>query len=296
MKENFASRVGQLRSLLENAECVFIGGGSGLSSAAGLAYSGERFTANFGDFIKRYHFTDMYSAGFYPFRTQEEKWAYWSRHILLNRWQPPALPLYQRLLELVQDKDYFVITTNVDAQFYKAGFAKERIFAVQGDYGKLQCAKGCHDMLYENEALVCRMAAEQKGCRVSSSLVPKCPVCGGEMEVHIRKDEYFVQDEAWYAAERRYEDFYGRACGKKTLLLELGVGYNTPTIIRFPFERMTYENQDVFLVRMNMQYPEAIPENAKKTLSFKEDINFVLNGAGLSSDEGAHQPSFSPKM
>ena len=296
MKKNFASRVGQLRSLLENAECVLIGGGSGLSSAAGLAYSGERFTANFGDFIKRYHFTDMYSAGFYPFRTQEEKWAYWSRHILLNRWQPPALPLYQRLLELVKDKDYFVITTNVDAQFYKAGFAKERNFAVQGDYGKLQCAKGCHDMLNENEALVCRMAAEQKGCRVSSSLVPKCPVCGGEMEVHIRKDEYFVQDEAWYAAERRYKDFYSRACGKKTLLLELGVGYNTPTIIRFPFERMTYENQDVFLVRMNMQYPEAIPENAKKTLSFKEDINFVLNGAGLSSGEGVHQPSFSPKM
>ena len=265
-------RVETLRALLENAECVLIGGGSGLSSAAGLTYSGQRFTENFGDFIKKYDLTDMYSAGFYPFRTQEEKWAYWSRHILLNRWLPSALPLYQRLFELIKDKDYFVITTNVDAQFDKAGFAKERIFAVQGDYGKLQCAKGCHDRLYDNESLMRRMAAEQNDCRIPSSLVPKCPVCGGEMEVHIRKDKYFVQDKAWYAAERRYAVFCGKACGKRTVLLELGVGYNTPTLIRFPFERMTYENKDAFLVRMNVQYPEAIPENAKKTLSFGEDI------------------------
>lgn len=277
MKENFSDRINKLRSLLENAECVLIGGGSGLSSAAGLTYSGQRFTKNFGDFIRKYSMTDMYSAGFYPFRTQEEKWAYWSRHILLNRWLPPALPLYQRLFELVKDKDYFVITTNVDAQFYKAGFAPERIFAVQGDYGKLQCAKGCHDRLYDNESLVRRMATEQKDCRIPSSLVPKCPVCGGEMEVNIRKDVYFVQDKAWYATEGRYEDFYDKACGKRTVLLELGVGYNTPTIIRFPFERMAYENKGVFLVRMNTQYPDAIPENAKKTLSFDEDISVVCD-------------------
>ena len=277
MKEDFSDRINNLRALLDEAECVLIGGGSGLSSAAGLTYSGQRFTENFGDFIRRYGLTDMYSAGFYPFRTQEEKWAYWSRHILLNRYLPPALPLYQRLFELVKDKDYFVITTNVDAQFYKAGFAPERIFAVQGDYGKLQCAKGCHDGLYDNESLVRRMAAEQKDCRIPSSLVPKCPVCGGEMEVNIRKDVYFVQNKAWYEAEERYGDFCGKACGKRTVLLELGVGYNTPTIIRFPFERMAYENKDVFLVRMNTQYPDAIPENAKKTLSFDEDISIVCD-------------------
>ena len=277
MKENFSDRLNKLHALLDKAECVLIGGGSGLSSAAGLTYSGQRFTQNFADFIKRYGMTDMYSSSFYPFRTQEEKWAYWARHIFCNRWQPPALPLYQRLFELVKDKDYFVITTNVDAQFYKAGFALERIFAVQGDYGKLQCAKGCHDGLYDNESLVRRMAAEQKDCRIPSSLVPKCPVCGGEMEVNIRKDAYFVQDKAWYAAEGRYEEFYDRACGKRTVLLELGVGYNTPTIIRFPFERMAYENKDVFLVRMNTQYPDAIPENAKKTLSFDEDISIVCD-------------------
>ena len=277
MKENFSDRIDKLRALLDEAECVLIGGGSGLSSAAGLTYSGQRFTENFGDFIKRYGMSDMYSAGFYPFRTQEEKWAYWSRHILLNRWQPPALPLYQRLFELVKDKDYFVITTNVDAQFTKAGFAPEYVFAVQGDYGKLQCAKGCHDGLYDNESLVRRMAAELKDCLIPSSLVPKCPVCGGEMEVHVRKDVYFVQDKAWHAAARRYEDFLNRANRKKTVLLELGVGYNTPTIIRFPFERLTYETADFFLVRINARYPEAVPENAAKTLSFREDIGIVLN-------------------
>lgn len=277
MKESLQNRIDKLHSLIQAAECVIVGGGSGLSSAAGLTYSGERFTANFGDFIKRYDLTDMYSAAFYPFKTQEEKWAYWSRHILLNRWQPPALPLYQTLFELVGDKDYFVITTNVDAQFYKAGFAQDRVFAVQGDYGKLQCAKGCQDTLYDSQNLVRRMVSEQKDCRVPSALVPKCPVCGGKMEVNIRKDLYFVQDKTWYAAKKRYEDFYDRACGKNTVLLELGVGYNTPTIIRFPFERMVYENKGVFLVRMNTQYPEAIPENAAKTLSFGEDISAVFD-------------------
>lgn len=277
MKENFSDRINKLRSLLEKAECVLIGGGAGLSAAAGLTYSGERFLKNFPDYIRRYGMKDMYSAGFYPFRTQEEKWAYWSRNILLNRWQPPALPLYIKLFSLVGDKDYFVITTNVDAQFYKAGFAPERIFAVQGDYGKLQCAKGCHEKLYDNESIVRQMAAEQKDCRIPPYLVPECPVCSGEMEVNIRKDAYFVQDRAWYAAERRFEEFYDRARGKRTVLWELGVGYNTPTIIRFPFERAVYENEKVFLVRVNKQYSEAIPENAAKTLSFDEDISVVCN-------------------
>lgn len=276
MKENLQERTGKAKALINNAECILIGGGAGLSAAAGLTYSGERFTANFADFIRKYGMKDMYSAGFYPFETQEEKWAYWSRHILLNRFLPPALPLYKGLFALVKDKDHFVLTTNVDGQFYKAGFAPERIFAVQGDYGKIQCAKGCHDKLYDDEALVRQMDAEQKNCRVPSYLVPKCPVCGGDMEVNVRKDMYFVQDAAWYGAGARCDAFCEKACGKKTVLLELGVGYNTPTIIRFPFERMTYENEGVFLIRMNADYPEAIEENAKKTVSFGEDMAEVL--------------------
>lgn len=276
MKENFQERIDKARALISNAECVLIGGGSGLSAAAGLTYSGERFTSNFADFINRYGMKDMYTAGFYPFKTQEEKWAYWSRHINFNRYLPPALPLYKSLYELVKTKDYFVVTTNVDYQFYKAGFAPDRIFAVQGDYGKIQCAKGCHDKLYDNQSLVRQMVAEQKNCRIPSYLVPKCPICGGNMEVNIRKDMYFVQDDGWYKANARYDAFYDKACDKKTVLLELGVGYNTPTIIRFPFERMVYQNKSVYLIRINAEYPEPIEENARKTISFDEDMNVIL--------------------
>ena len=277
MQENFQKRIDRARTLIDRAEYILIGGGAGLSAAAGLTYSGERFSANFADFIGRYGMSDMYSAAFYPFKTPEEKWAYWSRHIDLNRYLPPALPLYKRLHALVQAKDYFVVTTNVDHQFYKAGFAPERIFAVQGDYGKNQCAKGCHDRTYDNRALVRQMVALQKDCRIPPYLVPKCPVCGGEMEVHIRKDMYFVQDGAWHAAARRYEGFCEKARGKKAVLLELGVGYSTPTIVCFPFERMVYENESAFIVRVNREYPEALPENAAKTLSFGEDAAAVLH-------------------
>ncbi len=272
----FEARIGQAKALLENAECVVIGGGAGLSSAAGLQYGGARFFAHFSDWNAAYGMTDMYTAGFYPFRTQEEKWAYWSRHILVNRFDPPALPLYRTLLGLVAHKDYFVITTNVDAQFEKAGFAGERIFAVQGDYGFLQCAKGCHDRLYPDEALMRRMQAAEQGLRIPKELVPKCPVCGKEMEVHIRKDAYFVQDAAWDAANRRYEAFLEHARDKKTVLLELGVGFNTPGIIRFPFERLTNRRRETHLIRINADFPAPIEENAKKTVSFSEDLADVL--------------------
>ena len=277
MQANYAERLAETRRLLQDAEYIVIGGGAGLSSAAGLTYAGERFSENFADFIKKYGMTDMYTASFYPFATQEEKWAYWSRHIFLNRYAPPALPLYRKLYELVRRKEHFVLTTNVDYQFHKAGFAPERIFAVQGDYGKIQCAKGCHDKLYDNEELVRRMVNEQKNCRVPSELVPKCPVCGGEMEVNVRKDEYFVQDAAWYDANMRYGAFMEKARGKKTLLLELGVGYNTPTIIRFPFERLTYREKDGHLVRLNRDYPDGAPENRKKTITFSENMAKVLS-------------------
>ena len=272
----YAERLERAKELLENAEFVLIGGGAGLSAAAGLTYGGKRFRDNFADFIERYNMTDMYSATFYPYRSQEEKWAYWARHILLNRWEPPALPPYLQLRELVAEKDSFVLTTNVDCQFYKAGFAPERIFAVQGDYGKIQCAKGCHDKLYDDETMVRQMAKQQKNCRIPSSLVPRCPVCGGEMEVNVRKDAFFVQDAAWYAAADRYERFVQRAEEGKTVLLELGVGYNTPTIIRFPFEQMTYRNRSTHLIRFNAEYADPIPENAEKTVSFREDIGTVL--------------------
>ncbi len=277
MRESYTKRIDRAKKLLADADYILVGGGAGLSSAAGLTYSGKRFTDNFADFIEKYGMTDMYTAGFYPFKTEEEKWAFWSKHIQINRFDPPAMPLYKRLYALIKNKDHFVLTTNVDGQFEKAGFAPERIFAVQGDYGKLQCAKACHDKLYDNEDLVRRMTAEQKNCRVPSSLVPKCPVCGGRMEVNVRIDAFFVQDAAWYAANARYENFLEKACAGRTVLLELGVGYNTPTIIRFPFERMTYRYKDMHLIRFNREYPAPLPENEEKTVSFGEDMQTALS-------------------
>ena len=223
-----------VRTLLEEACAIVIGAGAGLSTAAGLSYDGERFTKNFSEFIKRYGIQDMYSAGFYPFETQEEKWAYWSRHIYYNRYDLPVLQTYQKLYQLVKDKNYFVLTTNVDHQFWLSGFSNDRIFATQGDYGLFQCAKACHKKLYPNEEQVRDMLIRQKDCKIPSELVPKCPVCQGEMEVHLRFDQYFVEEEAWHEAASRYEQFLKESRDKKTLFLELGVGMNTPGIIKYP--------------------------------------------------------------
>ena len=254
------------KTVLNGAEYILVGGGSGLSASAGLTYSGARFQEHFSDFIERYRITDMYSAGFYPFSTQEEKWAYWSKHIFVNRYLPPALPLYRDLFAFLENKNYFVITTNVDHQFYKAGFQTEKIFAVQGDYGNFQCANGCHDGVYDNESVVREMVRRQKNCRIPTSLVPLCPVCGANMEVHIRKNARFVQDDAWYEAASRYDAFVNEARQGKTVLLELGVGFNTPAIIRFPFERFVCQNYLAHLIRANLDDCDAIPENADRAI------------------------------
>jgi NAD-dependent SIR2 family protein deacetylase len=187
-------RIENARNAIRNAEFILIGGGSGLSAAAGLTYSGKRFTDHFADFIEKYSLTDMYSASFYPFATQQEFWAHWVRHIDINRYSQGPTLLYQDLLRLVQDKQHFVITTNVESQFEKAGFPRENIFEVQGYYAYFQCAVACHDTLYYNESIVKLMLAETQDCAVPTGLVPACPVCGGEMVVNLRKNQYFVQD------------------------------------------------------------------------------------------------------
>lgn len=258
------------------ADVIVIGAGAGLSSAAGISYIGKRFDDNFKDFIDKYGMTDMYTAGFYPFKTQEEKWAYWSRHILMNRYNANVGKPYRDLLRLVQNRDYFVITTNVDAQFYKAGFDKYKIWSVQGDYGKIQCSRGCHNKLYDNEELVRNMGESQKDCRIPNFLVPHCPVCHADMEVNIRKDMYFVQDEFWYEAADRYEDFLNENKNRNIVFLELGVGYNTPTIIRFPFERYTYTFKNATLVRINLSRPEVPKEIENKSISIGDDIENII--------------------
>ena len=219
---------------------------------------------------------DMYVAGFYPFPSQEARWGYWSKHSMMNRFLPPALPLYLQLYELVKEKDYFVLTTNVDHQFYKAGFAAERIFATQGDYGMIQCEKGCHCKIYDAETLFRRMDETRKDCLIPASMVPRCPVCGGDMAMHLRVDQYFVEDENWHAAAERYRLFLENVMTKKTVLLELGVGFNTPGIIKYPFWRMVHERKNVEYICINnkeIHVPEEIKDRA---ICIQADIGEVL--------------------
>lgn len=272
----FSNSIKQLSKSLSEADAIIIGAGAGMSTSARFTYSGKRFEAYFSDFIQKYHFQDMYSAGFYPYDTLESYWAYWSRYIYINRYDQPAGKPYEDLLELVKDKDYFVLTTNVDHRFQVAGFDKHRLFYTQGDYGLWQCSKPCHAKTYDNEALVRRMVAEQKDMQVPSHLVPHCPICGAPMSMNLRADSTFVEDEGWHIAADRYQDFIHRHKGLSVLYLELGVGGNTPGIIKYPFWRMTAQNPKATYACINVQ--EAfIPEEIKaKSICINEDIGSVL--------------------
>ena len=267
-------------NLIEESDTILVGAGAGASAAAGLTYSGTRFTDNFGKFIKKYgtmYMTDMYAAGFFPFPSQEAKWGYWSKHSMINRFLPPALPLYKQLFELVKNKDYFVLTTNVDHQFQKAGFDSNRIFATQGDYGNIQCEKGCHQKIYDAEKLFRQMDQARKDCLIPSYMVPKCPVCGGNMTMHLRCDQYFVEDESWHEAAGRYADFLKKIGHKKGVLLELGVGFNTPGIIRFPFEKMVRENSNLSLIRLNLN-EAVVPESlGNRAIGMNGDMAGIIS-------------------
>lgn len=267
--------IARLKSALEEADHVVIGAGAGLSTSAGFVYDGERFEKHFADFEKKYGFHDMYSGGFFPFSTPEETWAFWSRNIYVNRYMDAPKPVYEDLLKLVEDKDYFVITTNVDHCFQKAGFDKERLFYTQGDYGLFQCSKPCSQETYDNEEAVMRMIEEQKDMKVPSELVPVCPRCGRPLTMNLRSDGRFVEDEGWHRAARRYEDFLGGVSGK-TLFLELGVGYNTPSIIKYPFWRMTMADPDAVYACIN--YNEAVcPEEiAGRSICLEGDIGELI--------------------
>lgn len=274
--EAYWEKIEKLKKLLTEADAVVIGAGSGLSTSAGLTYSGERFERYFSDFIAKYHIPDMYSGGFYPFESLEEYWAWWSRHIYYNRYIDAPKPVYHDLLALVKDKDYFVLTTNVDHQFQKAGFDKKRLFYTQGDYGLWQCTRPCHRKTYDNEETVRRMIAEQKDMKVPEALVPRCPICGRPMTMNLRSDDSFVQDEGWHAAAERYSEFLRRHKGLKTVFLELGVGGNTPVIIKYPFWRLTGENPNAAYVCINYKEAFAPGEIAKRSLCIDGDIGAVL--------------------
>lgn len=266
----------RLKEELDTADAVVIGAGSGLSASAGFTYTGERFRQYFGDFIEKYGFHDMYSGGFYPFDGLEEHWAYWSRYIYINRYLDAPNPVYHDLLKLVQDKEYFVLTTNVDHCFQKAGFDKHRLFYTQGDYGLWQCSKPCHQKTYVNEAVVRRMMAEQKDMKIPSELVPHCPRCGTPMSMNLRADDTFVEDEGWHAAAQRYTDFLRRHEEQHILFLELGVGGNTPAIIKYPFWRMTYQNPKAVYACVNLSEAYCPKEIQKRAICIDGDIGKLL--------------------
>lgn len=275
--KNFSDKINRVKDLLKNADAVVIGAGAGLSTSAGFEYSGERFKKYFSDFGEKYGITDMYSGGFYPYQTLEEYWAWWSRQIYCNRYIDAPKPLYQKLLSLVKDKDCFVITTNVDHCFQKSGFDKQRLFYMQGDYGLFQCCEPCCQKTYDNEELVLKMVQLQKNMKIPSELVPYCPNCGQPMTTNLRCDDSFVQDEGWYKAKNRYDDFIRRHEGLKTVFLELGVGNSTPVWIKYPFQKMTAQNPNASYVCVNLGCFYAPPEIKCQSVCIDSDILTVID-------------------
>lgn len=274
--ESYSDSIKKLKQEIEKADAVLIGAGAGLSTSAGYTYDGERFQKHFADFRRKYGIADMYSGGFYPYETLEEYWAWWSRHIYYNRYDQPKNEVYQTLRKLVQDKDYFVLTTNVDHLFQTNDFDKKRLFYTQGDYGLWQCSKACHRKTYDDEETVRKMIAEQQDMRVPSELVPYCPVCGAPMTMNLRCDNSFVQDEGWYAANSRYEDFVRRHQGMHILYLELGVGNNTPVIIKYPFWRLTAQNKTAVYACINLGEAVCPKKLEKQSICIDGDIGEIL--------------------
>lgn len=269
--------INKIKDLINKSDSILIGAGSGLSTSAGIKYFGKEFEKEFKPFIDKYNFQDLYTASFYDFKTEEEKWAFFAKFIKFADTGLGSKPLYRKIFDLVKDKEYFVVTTNVDDQFERAGFDKNKIFATQGSYSKLQCSIPCHNKLYDNTELIEKMIEQTNGdLKIPSELVPTCSICGERMEVNLRKDEYFVQDDNWYKQNKAYGDFIDSKENKKVLLLELGVGFNTPGIIRIPFEQMTLQYENWHLVRINKDNIMTLKDVKEKCILIQDDIDNVI--------------------
>lgn len=271
--DNFSERIDLLRRSISEADHIIIGAGSGLSTAAGIDYAGEEFRHEFAPWIERYGFTDLYTSSFHPFETKEEYWAYWAKHIWFSRYRTGATPLYERLLRLFPEA--FVVTTNVDGQFELAGFPTERIFATQGDYRWFQPASGTPKTLVDNREWVMRVLPAIKECRIPTIMLPTMPD-GSEAAMNLRVDDTFVEDFRWHRQARCFTDFVHEASQGNLLLLEFGIGYNTPGIIRFPFEQMAQHFPNTTLVRFNRDNPESYIEPLPRFTAFTENIESIL--------------------
>lgn len=283
-------RIIEAKRLICKADYIVIGAGAGLSDAAGFHYSGKRFEKYFKDFKEKYGISDMYSGSFYPFETEEKKWAYWARMILCNTYNTKPTEVYQALLDLVKDKEYFIITTNADNQFYINGFDMNCYFETQGNYIYMQCQKGCHNKVYYNEKLIRMMVHQIKDCQIPSALVPRCPICGGKMDIHVRKDSHFVETKGWHSHQYQYSNFLKKALKHRVVFLEFGVGFNTPGIIRYPFERMVHQNKKAHLIRFNKDYDFCMKGNEDNVICFHEDILTILQKI-----QNYHVSSYIPK-
>ncbi len=284
----------KLQEAFTKSDAILIGAGSGLSTAAGFTYSGKRFEQYFFDFAQKYPIRDIYSGGFYPFESFEEYWAWWSRHIWINRYMDPTNLVYEHLYSLVKDKEYFILTTNVDHCFQKTGFQKNKLFYTQGDYGLFQCSLPCHDETYDNEAIIRKMIESQGftidsqnnlilekkdslRMRIPTDLIPYCPKCGKPMTVNLRSDSTFVEDAGWNAAQKRYMNFILEHQQGNILYLELGVGANTPAIIKYPFWRMTFQNKNATYACINYGEAMAPIEIKKQSICINASIDQVIS-------------------
>ena len=283
-----------LKQVLQQAEVIIVGAGAGLSTSAGLTYSGERFERYFFDFAAAYGIKDIYSGGFYPFPTDEIRWAWWARHIYFNRYIDPPKPVYRELLSLLKDKNYFVITTNVDHQFQRAGFDKNRLFYTQGDYGLFQSINPNVQKTYDNEQWVIK-AMEAQGfikdergvfivpddksivMQIPTDLIPICPDDNSEVTTNLRVDHSFVQDEGWYEASEAYHHFLKDNDNKRIVFLELGVGDNTPGIIKYPFWQMTMANENAVYACINYGEARCPREIKDRSICIDGDIGNILN-------------------
>ncbi len=270
--------IDNLKAAIDSAERIIIGAGAGLSTAAGLQYGGDRFKNLLQDFGDKYGYEDMYSAGFYPYRTFEEYWGYWSKHVYYNRYDFVPNDTYENLKKLVEDKDYFVITTNADHLFLNAGFDKEKLFYVQGDYGLWQCSRACHQETYSNEEEIKKMMeiTREDPFKIPKDLIPHCPKCEAPLDMNLRKDHTFVEPEGWTKAMRRYEEYLRRNHKKSVLLLELGVGGNTPTIIKYPFWDMARFNNEAQYVCLNLNDAQAPKDLEAQSICIQDDIHSIL--------------------